>query len=239
MPKAYVPSGTKTRFYIPPTLAADFTEFLDNDIPNTVMNFELIRDWYARPANKILQRGEIYPDSTKSRYTNTDHLMNMRFDVRSGIRKGDMVIDENGKTYLIDWEVSLQSNNAPTRGLICNTTIEVERYHEETTDDDGYLVEPEGYSVIAASIPANAYRYEGRPEYSAVENQPGISPNALRLVTVQYNSQTSHIMVGDVFYLGPERYIVIDIDRVGLDIQQDHGVLMLQARKEPGGTVRV
>ena len=150
-----------------------------------------------------------------------------------------MVVDPDGNIYLLDWDVTLQSNNAPSRGLKCNATIQIERYHEETTDEEGYLVEPEGYTVIAHTIPVNAYRYEGRPEYSAVENLPGISPNALRLLSVQYNSETSHVMVGDVFYLGPERYIVIDIDRVGMNIAGEYGVLMLQARKEPGGTVRV
>ena len=48
MSKHYTPQGTKSRFYIPPTLASDFTEFLDNDVPNAVMDFELLQDWYTQ-----------------------------------------------------------------------------------------------------------------------------------------------------------------------------------------------
>ena len=121
--KPYIAEGTKSRFYIPRTLAADFTEFLSNDIPNTVMNFQLLRDWYEQFEEgyepKYI-RGEIYPDATKSRYANTDNNMNFRADVNSGIGKGDMLIDPKGMVYVLDWEVALQSNNAPSRALRCN-----------------------------------------------------------------------------------------------------------------------
>lgn len=242
MSKPYVPQPSRSRFYVPPTLAADFTNFLNNDIPNTVMNFEHQPNWYDRNADGYKAsyiRGEIYPDSTKSRYTNTDHNLNLRFDVNSGVRKGDMVVDENGSIYLLDWDVTLESNNAPTRGLKCNATIEVKRWFPEETTIDGYLLKEAEYRTIVAPIPVNAYRYEGRPEYSAVENQPGISPNALRLLSIQYNEMTKHLMVGDVFNLGPERYIVIDIDRVGLNVTEEFGTLLIQARKEPGGSTKV
>lgn len=238
MSKPYNAQGTRTRFYVPKTLAADFTEFLDNDIPNTVMNFEHVPDWYARSEDgyeAVYIRGEQYPDSTKSRYTNTDHNLNIRCDIASGIRKGDMLIDENDNVYVLDWDVTLESNNAPSRGLKCNAQIQVERYHEEVTDDNGILVEPEGYSVIVEKIPCNAYRYEGRPEYNNTSGTPGVTPNALRLLTVQYNEQTKNIMEGDIFHLGNVKYIVADVDRVGLDVNEEFGVLTIQARKAPGG----
>ena len=92
----YVPQGTTRRFRVPRTLAADFDKFLEQDIPDTVMNFELLHNWYDQfkddyEPNYI--RGEIYADSTKSRYENTDNNMNIRCSRTSGIRKGDMIIE--------------------------------------------------------------------------------------------------------------------------------------------------
>lgn len=93
------------------------------------------------------------------------------------------MIDENGATYLLDWHVSLQSNNAPSRALRCNFTLTIKRWHQEETDADGYLVQDAGYDTIVDHMPVNGYRYEGRPEYSSVSDMPGITPNALTLVT--------------------------------------------------------
>ena len=44
----YVPAQTTWRPRVPRTLAADFDAFLERDIPNTNMDFELLHDWYAR-----------------------------------------------------------------------------------------------------------------------------------------------------------------------------------------------
>ena len=145
-----------------------------------------------------------------------------------------MLIDENGKIYLLDWDVNLDSNNAPSRCLKCNTIITVKRYQEEVTDEEGILVAREKYITIANAIPCNAYRYEGRPEYGVTSGTPGITPNALRLLTVQYNEETKNIREGDVFKLGETGYIVADIDLVGMSVTGTHGVLTIQARKEPG-----
>lgn len=240
VPVEYVPQGTNKRFRIPRTLAADFTKFLDHDIPNTVMSFTILKDWYEQfeedyEAKTI--RAEIYPDSTKSRYENTDNNMNIRADVNSGIRKGDMLIQPDGQIFLLDWTVALESNNAPSRALRCNIYITIERYQQEEVDDMGYLITPEGWQTVVNNLPANAYRYDGRPEYSAIAGTPGVSPNALTLMSVQYNSQTKNIHIDDRFLWGNEYYQIVDIDRVGLDVNQEHGTLKLQAKKAAGGII--
>ena len=238
MPYPYIPEGTQKRFYVPKALAADFTEFLQNDIPNTVMNFELLKSWYDRADDNYEPhyiRGEIYPDSTKSRYSNTDNNMNFRADINSGIRKGDMIVQPDGTIFVLDWEVALESNNAPSRALRCNMYLKVERHREEETDDYGYLINPEGAETIVHEIPANAYRYDGRPEYSAVSGTPGITPNALTLMTVQYNNETKNIRIDDMFEWGNEIYKIVDVNRVGVSIDETHGVLFLQAKKASGG----
>ena len=234
----YVPMETSKRFKVPRTLAADFRAFLNQDLPNQVMTFELIPDWYAQFEDGYEQqfiRGEIYPDSTKSRYENTDNNMNFRADVESGIKKGDMIIQPDGKIFLLDWFVALESNNAPSRAVRCNLKLTISRYVEETVDRDGYLLTPEGWNVIVDKLPVNAYRYDGRPEYSSVSGTPGVTPNALTLLSCQYNNQTKNIRIDDQFVWGVDTYRVVDIDRVGIDISESFGTLKIQARKVEGG----
>lgn len=241
MSKPYTPQGTKSRFYIPPTLASDFTEFLDNDVPNAVMDFELLQDWYTQFEDgyePVVIRGELYPDSTKSRYTNTDNNLNIRCDVASGIKKGDYVIASNDKTiYLLDWSIALESNNTPSRALRCNAKLTFEKYHNEIVDELGYLVMEEGWQTVAKDLPCNVYRYDGRPEYSAVSGTPGMTPNALTIITMQFNSHTEQIRVDDRFVFGPDRYIVIDVNYSGLNVNGEYGTITVQARKEAGGAV--
>lgn len=236
--KPYVPSGTKIRFFVPRTLAADFDEFLSNDVPNTVMDFKLLPDWYDQfkegyEAKTI--RAEIYPDDTKSRYSNTDNNMNIRASVDSGIKKGDMIVDPDGMAYLLDWEVAKQSNNAPSRALRCNMFLTMLRYHQEVTDDLGYLVEPEGYSPLFENLPVNVYRYDGRPEFTAMSATPGVLPNALTLMTVQYNDLTKDITEDDRFVWCNEMYTVIDVDHSGVNEIRGSGVMVIQAKKTAGG----
>lgn len=229
------------KFFVPPTLAADFDSFLNTDVPNQVGNFELLGNWYDQfvegyQPNVI--RGEIYPDSTKSRYENTDNLMNFRASTSSGIKKGDMVIQENsGKIFILDWEVSLETNNAPSRALRCNMNLTIKRRMPEITDENGYLVEEAGERTLVDSLPCNAYRYDGRPEFSSIVGTAGISANALTIVTCQYNKQTDDIRIDDRFVWGYETYTVVDIDLFGLSIDGKTGTLRLLAKKEAGGEV--
>jgi len=236
----YVPQGTSKRFRVPRTLAADFDAFLNRDIPNTNMDFELLHCWYDREDETYIPqyiRGEIYPDSTKSRYENTDNNMNLRCSVTSGIRKGDMIVEPDGTIYLLDWEVHLQPNNAPTRALRCNMILNIKRFQHAEVDDMGYVVNgsEDGYVDIVPSIPCNMYRYDGRPEDVTVSGTPGQTVNALTIFTVQFNDKTKNIHIDDEFEWGDETYYVVDINRVGINIGGQYGTLKLHARKKPGG----
>ena len=240
MSKPYVPAGTKTRFFRPPTLAQDFTEFLDGDIPNMVMDFTLLKDWYAQFEDgyePTIIRGELYADSSKSRYSNTDNNMNIRCDVNSGIKKGDMLIaSNNGDVFILDWEVALQHNNAPSRALRCNFNLTVERNMPEQTDQFGYLIQEEHRAKIVDALPANAYFYDGRnASYYAANSNPGISPEVNALITVQFNEQTRNLKVSDEFLWGNDRYIVTDISYVGVNRAGASGTLALQSLQKPGG----
>lgn len=250
----YVPQGTSKRFRVPRTLAADFDAFLDRDIPNTNMDFEILHDWYDKFKEDYepqYVRGEIYPDSTKSRYENTDNNMNIRCSVTSGIRKGDMLIEPSNEIYILDWAVHLESNNAPSRALRCNLMLTVYEYKDSVVDDEGYLIDQEGYvisgekyavedigskrKIIVDSLPANAYRYDGRPEFVAVSATPGAMAGVLSLMTVQYNNQTKNIKIGQYFDWGGNTYEIVDVNAVGLDLNQQYGTLKLQAKRAAGG----
>jgi len=243
MPIPYVPQGTSKRFKVPRTLAADFTAFLNQDIPNQVMTFELIENWVEREYNNSYEkhfiRGEIYADSTKSRYENTDNNMNFRADVNSGIKKGDMLIQPDGTIFILDWFVSLESNNAPSRALRCNTRLKIDRYIPPEPDEDGYRMQDTGtWKTIVDNLPVNAYRYDGRPEYSAVAGQPGLTPNSLTIMTAQYNDWTRKIVIGDKYVWANEQYEIVDINHVGVDINDSFGTLKLHAKKAAGGMLR-
>lgn len=254
MSRPYVATPQRTRFYRPPTLQSDFDNFLDGDLPHMVLDFELIHDWYDRQLEgyePIFIRGEMYPESTKSRYENTDNNMNFRASVDSGIRKGDIVIaSDDHDVYLLDWEVSLQHNNAPSRLLRCNNLFTFIRFVTGTEDvldpATGKVIEQgsgSGWITVVDHMPCNAYRYDGRPEFSIVTGEPGIAPKALTYVTTQYNDQTMNIRIGDQFYWDNEKYFVLDINRFGLhyidsrygEEQKRYGTLKLQVQKDPGG----
>lgn len=238
MPYPYVPQPTTKKYNVPKTLAADFDEFLENDIPGHNADYEVLTSWYDRNKEDYVPnyiRGELYPDSTKSRYQNTDNNMNFRASRSSGIKKGDMMIAPSGYIYLFDWEVELQSNNAPTRALRCNMTLEVKRYRQETTDERGYLIEEEGWDTVVRPIPANAYRYDGRPEYSVISGQPGLTPNALTLMSVQYNEDTANLKENDEFVWADDTYVIVDLNYVGVNLSRESGVIVVQAKKKAGG----
>lgn len=243
MPIPYIPKGTSRRFKVPRTLAADFDAFLNQDIPNTVMDFEVLKCWYDKFKDDYYPqyvRGEIYPDSTKSRYENTDNNMNIRCSVSSGIQKGDILIQPDGTIFILDWEVASQSNNAPSRALRCNMILHVKRFHDSIEgqyDDDGFLMHDreDPWEEIVPPIPCNAYRYDGRPEYTIVSGTPGAVPGALTLMTVQYNNWTKNIHVDDLFDWGGETYRIVDVNRVGIHLSEQWGTIKLQAKKAEGG----
>lgn len=202
------------------------------------MDFVIHKDWFAQFADGYEERtirGEIYPDSTKSRYTNMDNYMNIRADVDSGIRKGDMLVDPNGVIYLLNWEVALQSNNAPSRALRCNMHLTVYRHQEEVVDEYGFEIEPEQDVMLVDRLPANAYRYDGRPEYTAVSGTPGMTPDALTIVSIQYNDKTKVIKENDKFIWANEEYMVVDINYTDVNEMNNSGVMIIQAKKAPGG----
>lgn len=237
---AYIPKKSGRTFYVPPTLESDFDNFLNHDIPNVVMDFNLYHNWYDQLEEdyeeKII-RGEIYPNSTKSRYENMDNQLNFRASMSSGIVSGDIIKDKNGKIYLLDWEIEPEPNNASTRALVCNSMLTFSRYTEEQTDERGFVEVEEGYQTIARAIPCNIYRYDGRPEFSSYAGTAGVIPNALTISYVQYNPETDKIRIDDTFEYFNDTYVIIDIDYVGVNMNKTNGVVKIVSKKKAGGVL--
>lgn len=240
MSTPYTPTPSSSRFYVPTTLQSDFDNFLNQNIPGAVEDFILLPSWYDQfeesyEAKTI--RGEIYPDSTKSRYKNTDNNLNFRASLSSGIKKGDMLIDSRGAIYVLDWDIPPEPNNRMSRALRCNIRLTFQRYQEEVVDDDGYLIQEEGFTTIVDSLPCNGYRYDGRLEYTTNAEKPGLIPNSVTYITVQYNEQTKNLRVDDTFIWRDFHYTIVDIDYSGLNIDGTAGTLCLQAKKKAGGAI--
>jgi len=231
----YSTAESQRQFYVPPTLVGDFDNFLATDIPGAVMSFDVFHNWYEKD-ECIVIRGEIYPDATKSRYANTDNNLNFRTSVKSDIRKGDYIVDPADEIYLLDWDIPPQPNNKMSRALRCNTMLKFTRTSKEMYDENGYRIKDADRKVtIAESIPCNAYRYDGRPDFSAISHTPGIVPNALTIISVQYNDETKNLKVDDEFTWEQDEYIIIDVGYVGVRLRKDGGVITLQAKKKAGG----
>lgn len=202
------------------------------------MPFETLHDWYAQfdsQYKKVFWNGEIYANPSKSRYSNEDNHLEIRFARYADVRKGDYIIDEDRVIYLLDWVIGPESNNKPSRCLRCNAKITFKKYVEEEVSWEGKVIKPQHWDEFVKDIPCNAYRYEGRPQFSAINGTPGISANALTVLSIQYNEKTKNIQIGDVFTWGTQEYIVIDVNLNGMDISGKYGMLTIQARMSPGG----
>lgn len=224
-------------FYVPKTLKEDFDDFLQSDITNQVITTTVFHDWYAVDASEEY-RCEWYPDSTKSRYENTDNNINVRFSLDANVHKGDIIQHTNGDLFVLDWEIPPESNNKASRALRCNFIFKVDRWINDIVDPNtGMLVTAGHYETIVPEIPANAYHYNGRPENSVVYGTPGVVPNDLTILTVQYNSKTKLIHIKDTFFWGNDQLEIISISNIGLDLvhPDGKGVLIIQAKKLAGG----
>lgn len=228
-------------FYVPPTLPQDFQNFLSVDIPGAVESFTILHDWYDQfneDYEPHTERAQFYSDTTFSRYADVDNTgLNIRFGKSADIQKGDYCIANNGQIFLLDWDYAMSLNNKKTRPVRCNAYITITRRVQDEVDDMCMLIQQGGIKTIVDNIPVNAFFYDGRPQYSANNYTPGIVPNNLSIVWLQYNSQTKNIKIDDQFTWFDDTYHVISIKRTGMVIDGEHGVLTLDCKKVPGGTL--
>lgn len=231
-------AGSSKNFCPPATIESDFERLLMHDVPNVNYTFDLIHDWYDHieeheEHNYI--RAQQTPIDWKSKIGNSDMSTNFKVSHKTAIYKGDMVIREDGLVYLLNWMIQSHPNNQATQSILCNARLTFTRLLPEEVDENGYLLSDNTQVVIAGELPCTHSEYAGRPDFALSQGAAGIAPDHLITVSVQWNKQTRNIRVGDNFTLGDYTYRVINVSMAEVDIDEKHGVLLLNARRVAGG----
>lgn len=177
----------------------------------------------------------MYPINWKSNFAAADEGVNIRTDFEHKIKKGDLILREDNEYYLLNWAVHNQVNNQPSQAKRCNLLLTIKREVPRQYDEDGYLVSGAGEEVLIDNMPVCAYQYDGRPDYAPSFNTPGIASDALTIIDLQWNENTSKVYIDDEFKWGVSTFRVINIDMSGVDIDGSAGLLKLHARRVAGG----
>lgn len=192
-------------------MEADFDAFLMTDVPHVNWWFTRYANWYDQEDTQEI-RGEIFPINWKSKYSGSDTASNFRVSQKTEIQKGDLLIREDGEILMLIWNVEDQVNNKKSQVQVCNLMATFTRHQKAVVDPaTGRLVTPEGDVAIAENIPVIAYEVANKIEYSVSYNVPGIVPNHLGTVLIQYNAQTDKIQIGDEFNWHGTGFHITDI----------------------------
>ncbi len=173
----------------------------------------------------------------KSKIGNSDMSTNFKTDYTHEIQKGDYAIREDGMLFMLNWNITLHANNQATQSTECNAVIDITRMFPDETDDKGILIQAGGRRPVAPGLPINHTEYAGRPDYSGASQQAGMHPDHLITVTCQWNQTTRKIRLDDEFILGDFTYRVMNISLAEVKIDQDYGILLLNAKRVAGGSV--
>ena len=249
--KPFVSVPSSTQFYVPPHIQTDFMNYLDTDVPNANYTFEIVEDWTLRGGvgyTPQYLRAETYPINWKSNFGNADNTVNFKTDLRVPVNKGDIAVRSDGQIRQLNWKVEKHVNDQSTQAQECNLLVTIERKVDETVDPaTGYVVvetdpiteKPIPFNpiqTIVSSHPCAAYQYDGRPYYDTNINAPGIAPDVLTMLQIQWNSGTANIRIGDEFDWFVDRYRISNLDYGGIDVDHEHGVLKIHAKKVAGGS---
>ena len=199
-----------------------------------------MRDWFLAQEEgyePIYLRAQQTPIDWKSKVGSSDMNVNFKVTHDIPIHKGDIVIREDGVQFMFIWNVQNHANNQATQTAELNTHIEVYRNMPAVVDEDGYEVEPERKEIIVPGLPCMHTEYAGRPDFSAAQGQPGINGDHLLEVSMQWNSRTKNIRIGDEFVLGAYTYRVVNVTIKEVSIWQEYGVLIFNARRIAGGGI--
>lgn len=238
--RPFVGAPGTTPFYIPPTIQSDFENYLDTDVPNVNFTWEIVTDWPKRSTagyEPVYLRAEMYPINWKSNFANADNTANFKTDLRVPVIKGDIAIREDGQIRQLNWKVEKHINDQHTQAQECNLMLTVTRRVDDEVDPTtGMLIAEAHDKEIVSQHPCAAYQYDGRPYYDTGFNSPGIAPDALTMIQIQWNSATKQLRVADEFDWFVDRYRIINLDYSGIDVDQKHGVLKIHARKIAGSS---
>jgi hypothetical protein len=225
-------------FRPPPALEADFRKLLEHDINHVNVSFTLIRDWYA-PCGGDGASPVIRAQQTPARFFDPDAGDVFKATWDTPIRPGDIVIREDGVLFMLTGAIRRNPNNQGARIVTLNAGLTFTRRQEIQTDERGFV--PAGAAdtedacmTVAADMPVRILEGAGRPEYHAVRDAPGVTPDFLTGIALQFNPQTSLIRVNDTFFIGQFGYRVLYVSLTETDIIRAHGVIKLYAGRIAG-----
>lgn len=227
-----------SRFRVPRTLISDWHNNLLEDKPFVNYTFDLLHDWNDQFKEDYVPfrfRGQQTPIDWKSKIGNSDASYNMKTGHVVDIKKGDMVVREDGEVFLVNWEIQEHANNKATQIAKCNLDMTVVRHVDEKLDKDAYLIEEAHDEVIVETLPCIVAEYAGRPEYTAYAGTPGVTPDHLITVSMQWNDQTKQIEIGDEFKDGRYLYRVVNVSVDEVHRSRRSGVLKIYAKRVAGG----
>lgn len=235
-----VVAKSRKDFRPPPTIEDDFRRQLEHDVPYVNFTYELVRDWFSvkeEGYEPIYLRGQQTPIDWKSKIGNSDMNSNFKTTHDIPLHKGDMVIREDGKVYILNWEIQNHANNQATQTAECNGTLTFVRHINDIVSVEGYLIEPRHDAIIVPPIPVIHEEYAGRPDFSATREIPGINADHLITVSMQWNSRTKNIRLDDEFEIGCFTYRVINISFAEVNIDNENGILKINAKRVAGGVI--
>lgn len=233
----FVPSASNFIPYIPPTIVTDYDRVLHTKIPNVTYTFDIRHDWYAVDIPENLVRGMMYAINWKQAINNADNTDNLRVSLDCDIQKGDILLRDDGRTLLCIWAITEQINNKKTQAQLCNYNLEVFRNTGWQIDKDGKRISDSEYTTIAPEIPCICSNVTGKYEYVIANYIPGVLPDNIANILMQYNTTTDKIMIGDLFLWHRQWYTIKNIERTQLDVAEDSGILILNCEKMPGEQV--
>ena len=233
-------------FLIPPTILSDYENYLMTEVPNAVFDFRVLRNWYDKndqTKEPYMLRAEYFPINWKSKVGNSDMNYNFYTNTHEDIKKGDIVIREDGLVLMLNWNIQHYINAKTTQAIECNHYLQVSREVPAVADKRGYKTTDATTTTVAESIPCVMSEYAGRPDFMVNQNAPGVTSDMLTVCHVQYNEQTKNIREMDTFEYGDYTYRVIHVDHTqimtverGVNGEQfePYGIVGLYLRKVVG-----
>ena len=238
----YTQRASHENFRPPSQIETDFRRLLDHDVPHINFTFEILHNWYDKDVEgykPIYIRAQQTPIDWKSKIGNSDMSTNFKTSYETPIQKGDYAIREDGALYMLNWNITNHANNQATQSVECNAVVDFTReFPPEVDPNTGIQTGKDGgRRVIVAQIPISQSEYAGRPDFSGSSGQAGMHPDHLISVYLQWNPTTRTIRLDDEFILGDFTYRVINISLAEVQVDRDHGVLTLNAKRVAGGAV--
>jgi hypothetical protein len=216
-------------FYIPSSLSSDFSDMLDSFGTAVTINSNLS----ATPVEMVVQLSN---PNFKSNYQNlSDNARILRFKLTDTIIKGDYLTTADGVNYIVTWSPYRDVNSYKGQCQLCGSQLDFVRWSEAVLDNYGNQATPAQYNPVVSDVLCfTSLKTSGI--FDSNSSDVGIVSQGQMYVGLQYNEDTALIQLGDEFsYRNIQQFDVIDIDLSQLNDANDTGIIVITAKKRPGG----